>query len=190
MIPAMTEREIRLFESFLAQSTTYLEFGSGGSTFLATRLVKQRVVSVDSSEKWLADVGAACAAAGHAVTPDLVFEDIGPVGDWGAPTDIASEDLWPNYYSGVWQKRPVDDTDLYLVDGRFRVACFASIVRRCRPDAVILIHDFDSRPHYHPVTTIARRIAGVDDLAVFVPADGRRASAVDALLERFGFDPA
>jgi hypothetical protein len=164
MTPRMSNAELSLFKSFLRCSTGYVEFGSGGSTCLASEMAKGAITSVDSSKDWQNKVREICPA-------DLVYVDIGPVGEWGYPTDPTTEPSWPAYYETIWDRCPVSfDADLYLVDGRFRVACVMSILLHCRPDAVIMVHDFASRKHYHPIREVAREIAVAEDLSVFIPA--------------------
>jgi hypothetical protein len=75
-----------------------------------------------------------------------------------------------------------------LIDGRFRVACFAQTVLRCSPDAVIGIHDFASRKPYHVVREIAREIASTEDISFFLPAPGSRGRAFE-MLDKYKEDP-
>ncbi len=190
MHPAMTHNEVQVLESFLRVSNRYLEFGSGGSTFLATKFVREAVTSVDSSQKWLDDVKEACIAADHTTVPTLIFENIGDIGEWGFPKDEEFRDSWPNYYNNVWKTAGKSDVDLYLVDGRFRVACFMSVLQHCLPTSIIMIHDFESREYYHCVKSVARQIASADDLAIFMPDNSVSASEIEAILARHAFDPA
>jgi hypothetical protein len=46
-----------------------------------------------------------------------------------APRDGASYSVFP------------DDADLYFIDGRNRARCLEGIHERCRPDAVVCLHD-------------------------------------------------
>jgi hypothetical protein len=82
----MTDKEMALFEAVTNCASNYLEFGSGGSTVLATTTVSSRVISINSSQQWLDSVRAnATSAPGDRLI--LHYVDIGPTGDWGAPTD-------------------------------------------------------------------------------------------------------
>jgi hypothetical protein len=165
----MTPDETMLFTAFLKHSDRYLEFGSGGSTCAASVTVRSAVTSVDSSREWLDKVGGACAALDGALAPELIHVDIGPLGEWGRPADPATRDRWPRYHTDIWSHPGAAEADLYMVDGRFRVACFMQILLRCRRDSVILMHDFLARDAYGIVRDVARQVAGVGDLAVFVP---------------------
>ncbi len=183
MRPHMTDREIELFDGLLGRSERYLEFGCGGSTYFASQRVRDGIVSVDSSTEWLEKVGAACAGPQCTVKPELVHADIGPTGAWGIPTDAGTRGRWPGYYERAWTVPASYDSDLVFVDGRFRVACFASTLMNCRPDTVIAMHDFASRGHYHAVHRIAREIARVEDLSVFIPRPGGSRRTLHEILE-------
>lgn len=164
----MTEREKILFVGLLQCAQNYLEFGSGGSTLRAAELVKGNIVSVDSSQEWLEVVSKAIPAPARQRTR-LIHIDIGPVGEWGHP--VATNDCrrFERYSSAVWESVNGDKFDLFLIDGRFRVATFSETVKHAPPTAFILVHDYVSRPHYHVMETIARKIAVVDQLALFAP---------------------
>jgi hypothetical protein len=184
----MSVPERQLLWAFLQRSDRYLEYGSGGSTCLAASAVGGSVVAVDSDPEWLAKVAIDCAAAGSKVRPSLVRVDIGPIGEWGWPTDPGTRDRWPSYYSQVWSQRGSAEADLFLIDGRFRVACFLSVLLHGQPGAILLMHDFASREHYHVVRSVAREIAVAEDLSAFqVPAnaDKRR---ISTLLQEHGYD--
>jgi hypothetical protein len=114
--------------------------------------------------------------------------DIGPVGDWGAPLNQENRGKWADYHSKVWLNPGVSDCDLYMVDGRFRVACFMQIVLHCRPYASIMMHDFTSRSHYHVVKQVATEIARAGDLSVFRRAEGDVAAPARQILSEFMFD--
>lgn len=185
----MSPAELGLFKSFLACADRYLEFGSGGSTCLAASLAKKAIISVDSSDEWLAKVAAECSSFADAPAPRLVKVDIGPVGDWGKPTDPATRDRWPSYYSNVWSEPESADCDLYLVDGRFRVASFMSVVLRCRPTAIIIVHDFASRSGYHVVKEVCREVARAEDLSVFQIPTAVDTAHARAILEKYAYNP-
>lgn len=169
MQPRMSGAETALLTSFLRRTSTYLEFGTGGSTVLAARFVESRITSVDSSVEWLDKVRAACTEAGCKAELDLVFVDIGPTRDWGYPSDSATAPRWPAYHEAVWDRPQARQADFCLVDGRFRAACFLQTLLHCRPDTLIAIHDFDSRPGYHIARQLAREVAMAEDLSVFLP---------------------
>jgi hypothetical protein len=186
----MSPEERALFVAFLTNSDAYAEFGSGGSTFVASELVHRRIVSLESDRAWLDRVSAICAERPHLVQPQLVHVDVGPTGAWGYPTDPMTRDLWPDYADRLWAVEAVAQSDTFLIDGRFRVACFLETALRCRADAVILFHDFGSRSHYHIVGEVARPIATAADLTAFVRRPDFDPAHAARLLKTFRFNPA
>lgn len=166
----MSQPEIELFSSFLRASDSYFEFGMGGSTCLAASLVKSHVCSVDSDTGWIEKVrGELLEGAGKV---NLIHVDVGPTGAWGTPINHDKAHLFDAYSLAI--TRPdLPRFDLCLVDGRFRVACFLQAIVHLDPDAVIGIHDYVARPHYHVVEEFARPIASTGQLVFFV----RRKSA-------------
>ena len=189
LVPRMSDAELALFASFLRSAVDYLEFGAGGSTCFAARSVRSSVTTVDSSVQWLRDVEQACAGQDCGVKPLTVHVDIGPTGGWGRPADASCQDRWPSYYEQVWERPASSDADLYLVDGRFRVACFMKTLLNCRADAVIMIHDYASRAQYHPIGRVAREVARAEDLSAFVPVPGRSRAAIREILALHRLNP-
>ena len=165
---SMTADEQVLFEACLRRSRSYVEFGAGGSTYLASSLVGERIVSVDSSREWLDKVGQAVAQHPDWVQPQLVLVDIGPIGQWGNPADRSREADWHRYSTQVWELPDTAEADLFLIDGRFRVASAIEALRRCRADALVLVHDYTSRQAYHAVEAFGRCVAQSGALAMLV----------------------
>jgi hypothetical protein len=186
---AMTLGEKALFESFVRCSRQYVEFGAGGSTYLAASLVSNSVLSVDSSQEWLDRVRAQCLENGLPISPTLMHVSIGETKDWGFPVDESAKNTWSDYHSAVWANPEASRADLYLVDGRFRVACFTQVVLHARPDALIAIHDFANRPHYHIVREVAQEIAARENLSVFVRKPHYDPRQAVAILNDYALNP-
>jgi hypothetical protein len=184
---AMDGQELTLFKSFVDLSKRYLEFGSGGSTWLACQTRKEWVISIDSSSEWLANVGDATREAN--TKPQLLHVDIGKLREWGYPIEKEKESSWPNYHEGVWQRPESRTADLYFVDGRFRVACFVQCLLHGSPGAFIAIHDFENRPHYHSVRTVAREIARANNMSVFQRPVEIDLDAAQRLLAKYRLEP-
>lgn len=185
----MTPDELRMFSGILSRARHYVEFGSGGSTVLAANLVQESIISFDSSREWLDRVAAACHKNNTRLTPELIFLDIGEIGDWGFPKGEAAQARWPDYHSSMWSDPRHAAGDFYLIDGRFRVACCVQVLLHADEEALIAFHDYVSRPHYHRIAEIAREIARVDDLSIFIRrADFDRRAALN-LLEDHAYDP-
>ena len=189
MKPHMTEAEFTAFVGFVGNAACYTEFGAGGSTYIATQIVKDRVISVDSSREWLHRVEKECAGEECKAKLDLCFVDIGPVGEWGTPiNDPEYRSQWPDYYQSVWALEGSASADLYFIDGRFRVACTMQILLNCHPDSLILIHDFAPRSNYHVVRDVAREIFSYETLSAFLPRHDIPKERLNELLIKHRFD--
>jgi len=184
----MTDGELALFAAFVSCSSRYLEFGSGGSTYLAAQSTKEWIISVESSPEWVEKVTQNCAGLNGAIK--IVHADIGPVKEFGHPIDAAQKSNWPTYHEAVWNEPNADNADFCFVDGRFRVACFLQVLLRAkRPDIVIAIHDFSTRPHYHIILPFVRAIAVVERLSIFVPRPGFDRHTAEIVLNNNRFRP-
>jgi len=189
---AMTDGEVAVLRECFSKAASLVEFGSGGSTLLAVRSTSlRRIWSVESDPAWLARLRgeADIVGAERDGRLTLVHADIGAVGPFGYPVDEARRATWPGYHQDVWRDPATLETDLVLVDGRFRVACALQAVARCRPHTVILFHDFWNRTPYHPLLAFTDWLGSCDSLAIL-----RRKPAIDeaqqqAMLQAHRFIP-
>ena len=175
--PAMTDAEIGVLRECFSKAKSLVEFGSGGSTLLAVRSPSlQRIWSVESDPAWIVHLRAnrEVAAAEGGGRLRLLAVDIGAVGEFGFPRDQAMRPAWPRYHEAVWEEAATVDADLVLIDGRFRVACAMEALARCRTHAVLLLHDFWNRTHYHPVLAFTDWLGSCDSLAIL-----RRKASID-----------
>lgn len=148
----MSAGEQALFASTLTKATHYMEFGSGGSTLLAVRSPAKVILSVESDPAWLRKIEGhpeiAQAVAGQRLF--LTLADIGPVGEWGKPTDETRRADWPHYYIDPFFATDIL-FDLILIDGRFRVGCALAAAACAAETATIVIHDYELRSQYYLV---------------------------------------
>ena len=171
--PHLFKGEDDLFREELARATSYLEFGTGGSTLRAATSGVRRIVSVDSDQTWVRKISDRIAAERSTVDIELIHCDIGRTGEWGMPTDYGQVANWPQYFVQPWGRflTANDTPDLIFVDGRFRVACVLySLLNLCirRPTkaARIMIHDFSYRPFYGRILEHASIVATANSLVV------------------------
>lgn len=184
---AMEKDERTLFESFVHRCDRYLEFGTGGSTWLAASTKKRWVVSIDSSKDWLERV--AVETQSCQTQPDLIFADIGPTKEWGFPKSEETKAKWPVYHELVWSRAGAEQSDLFFVDGRFRVACALQCLIRSQLGAVLGVHDFEDRAHYHVLLEFAREIARSRRLSFFLRRNVFDENRAFLFLDKFRFDP-
>ncbi len=146
-----------IFRGVLSRSESYLEFGAGSSTIMATSMCKQ-VTTVESDFRFLEAVERKCATF-EGSELNLLHADIGRTGPWGKPLfpALPRSRTWRSYPETPWSRLGTDfRADAILIDGRFRVACALAVVLH-QPDLewIMLFDDYADRRHYAPITEFA-----------------------------------
>jgi hypothetical protein len=185
----MAPDEWKTFEGLVRCARRYVEFGAGASTVMAATLVADWVIAFDSSRAWLDRVGAACRERKARLEPILSHVDIGATGEWGFPQDETSRQHWPVYHSSMWTDPRLAEADLYLIDGRFRLACFAQVLLHCGERAFVAFHDYASRPYYHAAAGIGREVLRVDDLSIFMRPAALDRELAQRMIGDHAYDP-
>lgn len=149
--PFMSAAAVHRVEELLTTARCYLEYGTGGTTVVAARRGVPRMYCIESDPSWLAAVARKIEDAPRRDHYALVHADIGVTGDWGFPVGYQLGTHWSDYALAVWDRILADGSspDLVLVDGRFRVACFAATVAHAAPGTRILFDDYGVRDYYH-----------------------------------------
>src|SRR3990170_1247881 len=114
-MPLFDAEGIELFGTELAKATSYLEFGSGGSTVLVDR-AGIPAVSVESDAIYAEAVRSRLTGG----RVKILSPDIGLTGEWGTPL-FRNHAKWRRYIEAPFPIEPFPD--FILIDGRFRVAC-------------------------------------------------------------------
>lgn len=199
--PHFDEQSTPFFITLLQASTSYLEFGSGGSTFLAATTGK-RFTTIESDPYFLQAVQRKIEESGVSLNPEtqrLIPVDIGLTESWGVPVfqkpTPARLERWRNYYSRPFKKEGENGgseflPDLILVDGRFRVACTLSVALHLfgRSGWTLLFDDYVGRPHYTVVEQFLTLSQMVGRMAVFTPKTGVVQEELRRALEHHAVD--
>ncbi|GHU10622.1 hypothetical protein FACS189449_00440 [Alphaproteobacteria bacterium] len=186
----MSFNERNMFKKYLSDATRYLEFGSGGSTIAALMYFGVPVISVDSSKEWFDHMVADFPVIKNnenSVRLSLHHVDIGKIKGWGWPEDSSGRARYPNYSSSVFSIEDAKNSDLVLVDGRFRVACILSVLLNTKPDTIIMVHDFWNREHYHSILKYVDVVDRVDTLGVFRRKKEAKDSDIATEYEKFKY---
>ena len=152
-LPFMEKEGIYILGEELSQSRVFLEYGSGGSTVMATKLPGLAVHSVDSDRGFLDAVSKRCLMVKPDCNLTTHYVDIGKTAEWGVPIERELATNWPHYCSKPWielHKRE-SSPDLVLIDGRFRVSCFLISLALSSVGTVILFDDYANREQYHVI---------------------------------------
>lgn len=163
----MTPAEIALLTEHLKRSTSYLEFGAGGSTQLAIEHVRGTIVSVESDIAWIDKLKAHTKIKAAIESRQLRFMhvDIGPVGDWGVPRGETRIKSWKDYYSAPWISLDIP-FDFVLIDGRFRIMSALMAFAYAPDEARIAIHDYSVRKHYFVLEKYFDTVENADTLVI------------------------
>jgi hypothetical protein len=185
LAPHMTDAESSLYRQLLTEVECVVEYGAGGSTFMALDSAARKIISIESDRRWVRQLRRNWRVLFAEIRGrlSLRYIDIGPVRKkWSSPKDESCRHLWPAYAKGPWPCSP----DLVLIDGRFRVACIAQAALNA-PQATIVVHDFWTRPHYHATLDILSECGRADTLGVF-KAKACSADLATRLFEQFSYD--
>ncbi len=129
------------------EASVILEYGSGGSTILASKMPGKNVVSVESDWNWAESIKdwLATNPTANGTSVEILWTDIGPTENWGHPV---SDEGWRNYSSyplGVWSRKGFIHPDVVFVDGRFRVGCALATAFNITRPVTLLFDDYTNR---------------------------------------------
>eukprot|EP00941_MAST-03F_sp_MAST-3F-sp1_P000121 g121.t1 len=184
----MTPIEQEVLAKQYKNAESVFEWGMGSSTMIALFMKISRLVAVDSALKWVNHCRTILEKdPSRTQNQNFAFRysNIGPTAVWGFPANESSKDLWPSYSMEVDQEEK--SFDLYLVDGRFRVACAARALLHGTAKSIIIIHDF-SRKYYHVILDYAEIILMVGELAFLRRRENSTDTEILLLWETYKFN--
>ena len=149
----LPEAEAALVRAEYAHASVILEYGSGGSTVMASEMPGKQVFSVESDKDWAEMMRGWLAANPPAKSTevDVIWSDIGPTKEWGHPADDSEWKRYPRYPLEVWGLSEFRQPDVVLVDGRFRQGCALAAKYLSKGPVTLLFDDYVQREHYHKV---------------------------------------
>lgn len=149
--PHFDDEATTRFKDVLAKATSYVEYGSGGSTVLASHLGVP-TVSIENDARYAIAVRSVLAPSSSV---DLVVINTGPTLEWGTPLISRPAIFWRRVwlrYAEAPYSRTTKSPDFILVDGRSRVACVLASARaayQAETLALLMLDDYVERPSYH-----------------------------------------
>ncbi len=150
-----------------AAARVILEYGSGGSTFVAATVPGRRITSVESDPRWANRMREIADAHDLPSPPDVVYVDIGPVEAWARARDHTHLNDFIGYAQSVWHRPGFEHPDVVLVDGRFRAACFMAAYLNLDRPITLLFDDYTKRREYHVIERLVKPTHLVGRMAVF-----------------------
>lgn len=163
----MPELEAAELRRAYGAASVILEYGTGGSTVVAAEMPGKILQAVESDPAWDARMRAWLVAHPPRSDVRLHLADIGPTKDRGHPADLASFAKWPGYPQSVWQREDFAQPDTVLIDGRFRLACFLTVLANTMRPVTLLWDDYKGRPKYHRAEVFAKPARMVGRMAIF-----------------------
>lgn len=149
------------------EAEVILEYGGGGSTVLASSLPGKLVLTVESDLAFSRALQNHVDAARLPSAAVVHHADIGETGAWGRPVSDAAWRRFHRYPLEIWDMPFFRPPDLVLIDGRFRPACFLTVMLRATRPVRVLFDDFPDRPHYRRIDEIATPVRMVGRMAEF-----------------------
>jgi hypothetical protein len=141
-----------LLVNVYTDANSVFEFGLGESTRIAAAVGVPVFSGVDSDAVYVSE--------SRKTSPShfkFYFADVGLTGHWGMPLKVASKQVMQYQLSALQsEKLPFD---VYLVDGRYRVAsacaAFLHASKYGKKNVSVLMHDYHERPEYYVVQDFA-----------------------------------
>ena len=163
----LPEEEGKALREAYEQAGVILEYGSGGSTVLASRLPEKRVFSVESDRRWALSLQRMLDASDFPSIATLYHVDMGPSGAWGRPLNDREWPKFQRYPMGIWTESFFRHPDVILIDGRLRPACFVTACLQITKPVTILFDDYTNRPRYQLVEHLIKPVALIGRMAKF-----------------------
>ncbi len=151
---SLPEEEAAYLKSAYEAATVILEYGSGGSTVMATELPGKLIFSVESDPVWARSLQHYLDTVGRPSPAIIYYADIGPVGKWGRPLDSTHWEKFHRYPTEIWQKPYFRHPDVVLIDGRFRAAGLSATRLNITRPVTVLFDDYAERLSYHAVEEV------------------------------------
>ena len=156
--PLMTLNELKAFSYFMKPENIYFEFGSGGSTNVASYYKLNNIYSVESDVNWHNKL------KNNSINAIYLTVDLKTNGNIGIPGPGTNVEDWKRYIQAYKSEY---NADIILIDGRFRVACGLDIFSKIKNNTLILIHDYENRDYYHILEKYYIKIRKWDTLSAF-----------------------
>ncbi|MGJ8547363.1 MAG: hypothetical protein ACSHWZ_18100 [Sulfitobacter sp.] len=165
--PFMPEQEVSYLTSCYEKARVILEYGSGGSTRIASKMSGKLIFSVESDYGWANALQEEIDASAPRSPAIIYHSDIGTTGPWGRPISMNSWRQFFRYPYDIWEEPFFRHPDTVLIDGRMRTACLVAIMIKCEKPVTVLFDDYVVRPMYSEIEKILPPAEIVGRMACF-----------------------
>lgn len=170
--PSMPEAETAHLTMRYGEARVILEYGSGGSTWIASQMPGKLVFSVESDRDYARKLRHEILTGAPKSQVIVQHVDIGPTAAWGRARD---ESQWRNFHrypNAIWDQPFFRHPDVILIDGRFRTACLMTAMLRITRPVLVLFDDYGDRPRYRLVERLVRPVRMIGRMAEFALTPG------------------
>ncbi len=188
--------KVWLKDFYTRDAHTILEYGSGGSTFLALDSNPDtKIYCCETDVTWLQNV---CQEIKNKNYDDRFVPlhlDVGSTGAWGTPTFKDGTSLKRNIKmttctQGPWDylKKQGDNPSVVFIDGRFRTACFLSTLLNTKTSVTVIWDDYRDRSYYQIFDDVIKPREMVGRAAIFSvhPRQYDAAKIINKYLQVYG----
>ena len=150
--PWMSKAEIELIKKYLTTDKIMLEYGCGGSTTYFPQYVKE-YYSIEHDIEWFHKVKSKTQNLKNLqifnIPKNSTTKNVVTARDWFS-LDISSK--YKDFYDYIRFPQKLNiKFDIVLIDGRARPECAKFISDFLNHNAIVFIHDYWLRKHYHVV---------------------------------------
>jgi len=163
-LPAEVEAEVR---SAYGAADVILEYGSGGSTVIASELSGKTVFSVENDQSWAEMMRQYLDQNPAKAKVNIHSVDIGQTKAWGHPVSRRNVKNWHEYPTSVWHRDDFAQPDVVLIDGRFRAACLLTVMMFTKTPVRVIFDDYIDRDQYKFVERFIEPVRFVARAALF-----------------------
>lgn len=179
------EAAVALVQAY-KEASVILEYGSGGSTQVASKLENKFVMSVESDRTWATNLQHKINTSSPKSDVIVHYENIGQTGLWGRPINLLNWRKFHKYPLGIWDQSFFIHPDIVLIDGRLRNACLATVILKCEKDTVVFFDDFYARDLYQNMEKFIKPTASYGTMARFdIAPDMFSKRDLNFLIEQF-----
>lgn len=139
----LNAQQLALVQKYAAGKKSYLEWGTGGSTDVVSRLIDGPAFSIENHPQWCQKVQTTPYVACRIKAGSFSFQcvDTGPVREYGNPKNETDIPKFANYVQAV-KEFGLPTFDFIMDDGRSRVAVAFQAFQYMQEDSILAIHDY------------------------------------------------
>jgi hypothetical protein len=181
--------DIKLFNKYINTSKYYLEFGSGSSTYHASLKTNlKKIIVVENDIHWFHRVNDFMKNNKKFI--NLYIDIKTSPNNWGYPINDLDKTNWVSYSNIIKILNPnlLEQLDLILIDGRFRIACILKLHNYINNNCIILFNNFFERTVYNIILNYYDIIENSEDNSMAVLKKKINNSPSQDIIKNYEYD--